>query len=190
MSNKRPFNSEKVVEEKVFPHSSTLKAYHIGFDQNKFRLSPLTDVLMQVIPEFVLGFHEGNSIPYTEMVSKLREAARIVYQTDKYQKRGEFGELILHFLLRDFHNTIPLVSKIYFKDSVSMTVHGFDSVQVSNDRGIRKLWLGESKLYTDGKSGIKSLIEDLKYHLNTDYLKQEMTLLSTKLPNHTGVVPI
>ncbi|WP_330558188.1 Hachiman antiphage defense system protein HamA [Acutalibacter sp. 1XD8-33] len=33
-------------------------------------------------------------------------------------RRGEFGELILHLLLRDFKNTIPLISKVYFKDSI------------------------------------------------------------------------
>jgi hypothetical protein len=35
---------------------------------------------------------------------------------DKDLARGEFGELILHLLLRDFHDTVPLLSKIYFKD--------------------------------------------------------------------------
>ena len=48
----------------------------------------------------------------------------------KYANRGEFGELILHLLLRDFLNTLPLVSKIYAKNSSGIPAHGFDSVHI------------------------------------------------------------
>ena len=51
-----------------------------------------------------------------QMVDRLAEAAKTVYTTEKYKKRGEFGELILHLILRDFFETVPLLSKIYFKD--------------------------------------------------------------------------
>ena len=176
----RPFKSELVLEERI--SEATLRAYHVGYDQNKFRLQHLVDVIRKVIPEFSLGYIAGNQIPSAEAVEKLREAAIIVYTTDKYQKRGEFGELILHLLLRDFCNTIPLISKIYFKDSYNVTIHGFDGVHVTIEDGIKKLWLGESKLYTDGKSGVIDLSNDLKEHFAADYLRQEFDLISKKLP--------
>lgn len=177
----RPFKSEKVLEERI--SDSTLKAYHVGFELNKFRLKPLVDVLCRVIPEFSFGYHDGVSVPHTEMFEKMQEAAEIIYQTDKFKRRGEFGELILHLLLRDFHNTIPLVSKIYFKDSIDMAVHGFDAVQVTDDGKKKRLWLGESKLYKIGKDGIDELIEDLKNHVNGDFLRKEFQLLYKKLPD-------
>ena len=176
----RPFKSELVLEEKI--SESTFRAYHVGFDQNKFRLKPLVEVIRRVIPEFALGYHEGTSIPLTEIVDKLREAAEIVYMTDKYQNRGEFGELILHLLLRDFCRTIPLISKIYFKDSQNHTIHGFDGVHATIENKTKKLWLGESKLYTNGKSGVKELAKDLKEHIKSDYLRKEFLLLKKKLP--------
>src|SRR5689334_3236288 len=111
----RPFNSDLVIEETIC--QPEFKAYHIGFDQKAFRLQPLVDVIRSAIPEFSLGYHCGHSIPLTQIVDRLKEAAETVYLTEKYQKRGEFGELILHLLLRDFQNTIPLISKIYFKDA-------------------------------------------------------------------------
>ena len=178
----RPFKSELIVEEKI--SGASLKAYCVGFDQEKFRLQPLVDIIRKVIPEFALGYYCGESIPLTEIVDRLKEAADTVYDTDKYKKRGEFGELILHFLLRDFHNTIPLISKIYFKDATNVNVHGFDGVQVTIEGDIKKLWLGESKLYTNGLSGIKELAKDLKNHLNADYLRKEFVFLSRRLPSN------
>lgn len=176
----RPFKSDLVIDEKI--SDPLLKAYHIGFDQKKFRLIPLVDIIRNVIPEFSLGYHCGVKIPLTSMVEKLKEAAEIVYLTDKYQSRGEFGELILHLLLRDFHSTTPLISKMYFKDSHNVPAHGFDGVQISISGNTKKLWLGESKLYKSGKTGVSDLLDDLTKHLNADYLRREFSLISKKLP--------
>lgn len=174
----RPFKSELVLEERI--NDATFRAYHVGFDSNQFRLQPLVDVIRSVIPEFALGYHAGVTVPLTDLVDRLKEAAETVYLTDNYQNRGEFGELILHLLLRDFCNSVPLVSKIYFKDSHNMPVHGFDGVHVTTDD--RKLWLGESKLYQSGSDGASGLAADLKAHVTADYLRREFSLLSRKLP--------
>ena len=57
-------------------------------------------------------------------------------------------------------------------------MHGFDGVQVTIEGNQKKLWLGESKLYTDGLSGIKELAKDLEKHINSDYLRSEFLFLS------------
>lgn len=176
----RPFKSEKILEEKI--SEATLRAYHVGFDQNRFRLQPLVDIIRSVIPEFALGYIAGNAILGHEIIDRLKEAAETVYTTDKYKKRGEFGELILHLLLRDFCNTTPLVSKIQFKDSTNATVHGFDGVHITSSNGAHKLWLGESKLYINGEAGIRDLVKDLEEHIKADYLRKEFMLIKTKLP--------
>jgi hypothetical protein len=178
----RPFNSDLVITEHM--GLEDLKAYHVGFDRKVFRLEPLVDVIRRVIPEFALGYHQGLNIPIAQIIDRLREAAETVYQTDKYQKRGEFGELILHLLLRDFHNTIPLISKIYFKDSPDVPAHGFDGVQITINDKEKKLWLGESKLYKDGMQGIRELAEDVKKHVNAEYLSKEFSLIVKKLPEN------
>lgn len=180
---KRPFQSDLVLEEKI--SEATLRAYNVGFDQNKFRLQPLVDVISEVIPEFALGYHAGTAVPVNELRRRLKEAALRVYTTDDYKNRGEFGELILHLLLRDFCETIPLVSKIHFKDADNATVHGFDGVHIVVTDQHKQLWLGESKLYSDGKAGVKALAKDLQLHLERDYLRREFSLISTKLPEAT-----
>lgn len=182
----RPFNSDLVLEERI--SDSTLRAYHVGFDQNKFRLLPLVETIRSVIPEYALGYHQGNNIPLTEIVDRLQEAAKTVYTTDKYKRRGEFGELILHLLLRDFCNSIPLISTIYFRDSPNVPAHGFDGVHITIDGDKRKLWLGESKLYQSGKDGIADLANDVAKHFNSDYLRQQFNLITRKLPSETPAI--
>lgn len=204
------FGSQNVIINHI--SEAKLSTYFVGFDlndnnENEYRLNELVDILIDVIPEFAFGFHEGTSTPNTNMVTKIREAAKAIYKIkgfmdtrdiylngggidddieDKYLKRGEFGELILHLLLRDFHNTIPLLSKIYFKDSLGHTVHGFDAVHI--EPYSRTLWLGESKLYSDGKKGVTALIKDIEEHFKKDYLHEEFTLVSKKV-KHLDEVP-
>jgi hypothetical protein len=175
-----PFGSNLVLTERI--SDATLRAYCVGFDQSKFRLGPLVDLLVKVIPEFALGYYHGTSVPMTEIVPIARKAARRVYLTDNYKSRGEFGELILHLLLRDHFGSVPLISKINFKDTPNETVHGFDGVHVVVENGEKQLWLGESKIYGSGSEGVRALAKDLELHLSADYLRQEFELVAPKLP--------
>ncbi|MCJ8006513.1 Hachiman antiphage defense system protein HamA [Lederbergia wuyishanensis] len=137
------FGSENVIINNI--SEAKLSTYFVGFDlddnnDSVYRLNELVDILIDVIPEFAFGFHEGTSTPNTSMVTKIGEAAKAIYKIkgfvdtgdiylnggcidddieDKYLKRGEFGEL-----------TIPFLSKIYLKDSLGHTVHGFDAVHI------------------------------------------------------------
>lgn len=198
-----PFKSNLVIEEKI--NNSSLKAYLVGYDINdygisEYRVDPLVKIIMSAIHEFAYGYHEGMNTDNTESLDKIIDAANSIYKIDSFQKvkdlyensghidddladkflrRGEFGELILHLLLRDFHNTIPLVSKIYFKDSVGHAVHGFDSVHIQPES--KTLWLGESKLYIDPFRGVSELIADLDSHFKTDYLNSEFAIISKKI---------
>jgi hypothetical protein len=173
MNSNTPFGSEKVIIQHI--SEADLKTYFVGFDLNDkdqkvYRWKDLINVLQSVIPEFAFGYHEEVRTDNTKIIKKVCEAAKAIYkikefkeakeiyendgeiadddEEKKYLKRGEFGELILHLLLRDFHNTIPLLSKIYFKDASGSTVHGFDAVHIQPET--KTLWLGESKLYTSG----------------------------------------
>lgn len=204
-----PFNSEKIITHKI--NEAELSTFLVGFDLNDdgttfYRIKPLIEKLSQVIYEFAFGFHNGDKTDNTEVLPKLIEAAQSIYKIDSFQKvkdiytnngsitddvddkflrRGEFGELILHLLLRDFHNTIPLLSKVYFKDSFGHTVHGFDAVHIEPES--KTLWLGESKLYTNGKTGIKALIKDIDEHFKSDYLNSEFLIVSKKLKHFDNI---
>lgn len=107
----------------------------------------------------------------------------------KYADRGEFGELILHLLLRNYLKTQPLVSKIFAKDSPGIPAHGFDSVHIGNslsDNSKKSLYLGESKLKISGEDGISELLDDIKKHFVKDFLTTpagEFVLIGNKKRN-------
>lgn len=194
------FRSDEVIYEEKF-HDSVY-AYFVGYDlDKKYRWSDLAQVIIRTLPEFAYGFHGGTTTDNSEITDKLRDAAKALYQIkgfkdisdrlkngegglddeieDKYLRRGEFGELILHLLLRDRFKTIPLVSKIYFKDSLGHTVHGFDCVHIEAEA--KTLWLGESKLYVDPMKGLSALIKDLDEHFNCKFLQDEFSLIAKKV---------
>lgn len=162
-----------------------------------FPFKDLAEIIIDVLPEYAFADYEQPIKPELYM-KKVREAARCMYDTSTYKainkyyiegdisfkeeaeearsiSRGEFGEVLLHLLLRDFKGTIPLVSKLYFKDSRGVPAHGFDAVHISSEEKI--LWLGESKLYKGSIKGLTDLIEDLKYHFKKDFLSHEYTII-------------
>ena len=199
------FGANKVIAEPI--SEAHLRTYFVGFDSDDngnryYRWEPLVNLLQNVIPEFAFAHH----VPINKLnaVERVREAAKAIYKIKEFNEvrliyenggfitddekdkkakkeleRGEFGELILHLLLRDYCETLPLLSKIFFKDSLGSAVHGFDAVHI--EPKTKTLWLGESKLYVDGKKGIKALVEDIKNHFNMDYLHDEFSIITRKV---------
>ena len=199
------YDSNKVVAIKL--QQEDVNGMLINFDltdEGKYSYmdDDFIESVMNYLPEYAMGQDLIPSNP-VKLFPYLREAAKSVIKIKKideikhyldeetpyqnwdpevlkiYNSKGIFSELILHFLLREFKNTISSVSKIYFKDSYSHEAHGFDAVHVSvNDN---KLWLGETKFYNNGKRGIKALIDDLNTHFKHDYLKEQFVIISRAL---------
>ena len=111
----------------------------------------------------------------------MKKAAKAVYQTDKYKNRGEFGELILHALIREIFNSQPVISKLFYKSGINDTVKGFDAVHVVEVENDLELWLGEVKFYTDIKSAVTNVIKELYDHTQRDYLRGEFMLITGKI---------
>ncbi|MCI5873843.1 MAG: DUF1837 domain-containing protein [Roseburia sp.] len=205
----RIFDKKNVILLKINEDelNSFLVDMDIGDDgKPKYRLDDFTRAIINTIPEYVFAEYEGADIPQNDSVEKIREAAHCIYKIKDFElmkrwcvdndmnayveltnsstaKRGEFGELLLHLILREFKQTIPLISKVYFKDSANVPAHGFDAVHISANEKI--LWLGESKLYDDSKEGIKALVEDLNEHINTDYLNEQFVIIKKNLENNS-----
>lgn len=170
-----------------------------------------SDVFSENILEYAFAYA---NIPREEITKKQREAAKSLiklHEVEKlrnylvndipeedwdkdflrwYERKGVFGEVILHMILKEFKNTIPLISKMYFKDSFSQEAKGFDAVHVSLDGSI--LWLCETKFYKAWKKnsilkgGIDELVEDLNKHFNKDYLSEQFVIIKRGLDAQFG----
>lgn len=203
------FDSNHIINQAVA--ESGFRAYFVGFDLQRYRNDELTEKIMDTIVDFAFGYHTGILKTYNRQ--QLKEAATAIYKIDsyksmrqvylnedaqlfdceltaekKYLKRGEFGEMILHLILRDFFGSTPLVSKLHFKDTDGGVVHGFDVVHIGTDPLApthRTLYLGESKIYSRkdnkaGENGITDLLNDIKVHFKVDFLMREIALIGKK----------
>lgn len=205
----RIFDRRRIIVSKIT--ESDLNSFLVDLDvgddgQVYYPLEEFANCIINTIPEYVFAHYENPEIPQTDTVEKLREAANSIYKIKDFEimrkyylerdekvksmvenmsanRRGEFGELLLHLLLREFKGTIPLVSKVYFRDAPSVPAHGFDAVHISPSQKI--LWLGESKFYTDGKDGVKNLVDDLMNHFNRNFLNEQFMIIKKNLDNNT-----
>lgn len=154
-----------------------------GYELGEWRCEAFADHIMEWLPDFCLNWRELRELGAHNSVALLRKAARRVYTSDKFKKRGEFGEILLHACLRHLFKTVPAISKIYYKDSNNDTVKGFDAVHVVANEEERRLelWIGEVKFYNDIKNAIRDVVEELNEHTQRDYLRDEFLAITNKL---------
>ena len=155
----------------------------VGYERNEWRASQFARHIMEWLPEFALkhteliGMNSGNAIPL------IRDAAKRVYESKKFEKRGEFGELFLHAAIREVFDSLPAISKIYYKSARNDTVKGFDAVHVvaKPTTGKLELWLGETKFYSDINHAVRDVVKELAVHTETNYLRDEFLLIKGKI---------
>ncbi len=175
----RPFLTVRV--DRLDP-PPPLSAACVGYELGRWRCRELARHVLQWLPEFALRYSEWTGLDHADAVTKVAEAARSVYESERYERRGEFGEVLLHVLLRQHMGTVPAISKIYFKDSRNDTVKGFDAVHVleQEEEGL-ELWLGEVKFYADLSAAIRDVVTELSAHTEADYLRSEFLAITNKL---------
>lgn len=152
-----------------------------GFENASWRAHALADELMNSLPGFCLTYSEVASMTGSNAVPMLRRAARLVYSTEKYSRRGEFGELLLHVVLQQVHGTLPAISKLYYKDAANDTVKGFDCVHVVPTTSGLELWLGEVKFYADASAAVRDVVTELQKHTDASYLRGEFLAIRNKI---------
>ncbi len=181
-----PFLEVKIHKLDITPPISSLCA---GYECGEWRSSQLAEHTMEWLPEFCLTASELKSLKPGNAFSMIKKAARMVYQTEKYKSRGEFGEIFLHMILRQIYKSIPAISKIYFKDSVNNTVKGFDAVHIVQINEKLELWLGEVKFYNNATDAIRDVIAEIQAHTKQDYLRNEKMLLTNKIDPDSSFHP-
>lgn len=186
MSRPKPFLTVRTHDAGIMP---TLCGLCAGYERGEWRDQQLAEHLVEWLPEFSLTATELKNLTSGNMVALVRRAAQVVYQSAKFKNRGEFGELLLHAAVRQVHNSIPAISKIYYKSAVNDTVKGFDAVHVVHASGELELWLGEAKFYSDIDRAITDVTKELNYHLDTDYLRNEFLLISGKIDDASPHAP-
>jgi hypothetical protein len=160
-----------------------------NYEGGRWRAAELAAHLCKWIPEWALRYGEAANPESGTMMEMIRRAALRVYTTEKYESRGEFGELMLHAIIRWEFDTEPAVSKIYFKDAANDTVKGFDCAHVVDADGALELWLGEAKFYKRVGKAVDAVAADLARDLQTDFLRTEFAFITDKLDGSWAHAP-
>ena len=166
--------------ERVEPPPTVIGAC-VGYELQAWRCTGLAKHLLQWLPEFALSYSECIGMDAGSAVRRIGEAAASIYSSDKYKRRGEFGEVLLHAILRQRYKSIPLISKIYFKDSPNDTAKGFDAVHVVEGANGLELWLGEAKFYGDIVKAMAEAVSSLEDHFRANFLKTEFVAIRRKI---------
>ena len=179
----RPFLEVRVHHDTPLPGLTGVCA---GYESGEWRAEQLAAHLIEWLPEFALTYKEIQSLGPHNLVRLLSRAARVIYDTrtastDNRDKRGEIGELLLHAAIRQVFNSLPAISKFYFKDSANNTVKGFDAVHVVAADDSLELWLGEVKFYKDISAAISDVVAEIKKDMTGRYLRNEFALIANKI---------
>lgn len=159
--------------------------YCAGFELEAWRSNQFAFHLVEWLPEYALPedelrTHHGN------LLIKLNQAAVRVYTSDKYEKRGEVGEIAMHAICRDYFGTIPISPRVFYKSASNDVVKAFDMVHVRLIPDAKpEIWLGESKLYDDPADAIGDAIGSVKAHLDAGFLENQKVLLGPQIPKST-----
>jgi len=168
----------------------SLSGLCVGYEQDEWRGKQFVDHMFRWLPEFALTLSECRSLTTGNAVELLEKAARIVYETKKFENRGEFGELFLHAAVRQVFSSVPAISKIYYKTTLNETVKGFDAVHVVGPADNLELWLGEVKFQKDIGDAIQKVAKEIEEHLVADYLRNEFILIGNKLDQSWEHTPV
>ncbi len=155
--------------------------YCAGFEIQQWRCGALADHIMDWLADYALVEDELN-VSHTNMYVRLREAAARIYTSDKYQKRGELGEVVLHAICRDFFGTIPIAPRVFYLTASNDVVKSFDMVHVRYlKEGAFELWLGEAKFFQNASEAMNSAVESVKAHIDAGFLRNEKLLLGPQI---------
>lgn len=178
-SKPTPFLEVRVQELDPFPTISGLCA---GYEEGNWRAGAFGDYLFDYLAEFALSHTELQKFSPTTARRLMRSAAKSVYETEKFKRRGEFGELMLHAIVRQIFDSEPAVSKLFYKSAANDTVKGFDAVHVvAPEDGELELWLGEVKFYEDAKGAIREVAAELRQHYEAGFLRSEFAVVTRYL---------
>lgn len=155
-----------------------LFAFCVGHEGGVWRQKVLLRFAQDHLLRFALRHDELQGGTPEHWQAHVARAAQLVYSSPDFARRGEFGELLLHAVLREFFESEPAVAKIYWKTGIGDTVKGADAVHVTLEpahggENELVLWLGEAKFYGVSGDGWRAAAASVVTSLATSKLRLE-----------------
>lgn len=169
---------------RVTASNESSESYCAGFELSEWRCSGLADNLIEWIIDYALKSDELRDTNHTNTFVRLKQAASRVYTSEKYERRGEVGEIAAHAVCRTYFGTIPVAARVNYLSASNDPVKAFDLVHVRYVNGDNiELWLGEAKFFKNRNDAIKDAIASINSHITAGFLKNEKLLLGPQVSN-------
>lgn len=119
-------------------------------------------------------------------IMQLANQARNLFVDSK--KSGEAGEVLLYLLCESILEAPQIISKMDYKTSDEMHVHGSDGIHIKETEsgGIALYW-GESKIYKNRTSAVTQCLDSIKpflVPLGTGKTSRDLHLIQNNLDKH------
>jgi len=153
------------------------KFFLIKYEHDTNREEQFVKFLLNNMENYALTEEERQELKYHLEIVKTA-FRRFV----KNSKTGEFGEMILFFILEVYENAMQIVNKMSIKTSGNVHYHGADSIHFGLDGKVQVLYLGESKTSEkDFTTALVDAIDSITNFYTEEKDKFEVDLISGNL---------
>jgi len=167
----------QIDDEKV--EEAVLRFHYIQFNPNSEpKFDKLVDILLDHITHYSLSVSKRYKKDDEAYKNKMYREAKSLFRN--LSKTGEFGEMILWFLLESILKAPQIVAKMDLKTNPNDEIKGADGIHVNilND-DILEIIFGESKLYKNLSDAITKAFNSIETFIENRQKKREYSLITT-----------
>lgn len=150
------------------------------FEDSKWRTALFHQFIWDSISQTALSEDERRALVDSPQ-TLLSRSARNLRLTDSDVAIGsgsELAEAILYGVMRSHYNALPVVPKIFYKQSTQDNAKGADSVHITLKDGDFQIWFGESKFYSSIEDArLAAVVKSVAESLRTDKLRKENAII-------------
>jgi len=156
-----------------------LRFHYIKFNQNNEpKFNKLVEILIEHITYYSLSVSKRNKQNDDAYKNKMYREARKLFRN--LSKTGEFGEMILWFLLESILKSPQVVAKMDLKTNSNDEIKGADGIHVNiSNEDILEIIFGESKLYKTLSSAITDAFNSIESFMKNKQYEREYSLITT-----------
>lgn len=154
------------------------------FEDNNWRYKKFNQFIWNNISQDALTKEERDSLIESpdSILEKAASRLRIIqYKNGDDEKTGgEIAEILLYGIMHSHYKALPVVPKIFYKQSKNEFAKGADSVHIIvEDNDSFSLWLGEAKFYKNiENSDLDKIVSSVHDTLSTDKIKKENSIIT------------
>ena len=154
------------------------------FEDGKWRSSKYHQFIWNNVAQTALSAEERESLVNDNLSILIRSAENLrLTDQDKEEcenigRGSELAEILLYGIMKEYYGALPVVPKIFYKQSTKDNAKGADSVHIVVKDEDYTIWFGEAKFYNSfDDARFDTIIKSVATTLQTDKLKKENSII-------------